>query len=274
VEKTHYLYFIGIIIIALISTYVLIFLPHGIPFPPLENSFYLFGLALDTTILIWTIGTFLIIRWFKTKKENPSLIIWGISFFLYSIIFVAHIFRALGFTIANENTSSFHFFAYRWEMIVWAAGIVYGLLKILVKRKKLQIIPSVIILVVGFSWFILGLFIIPWEYPIDSTMYLFLFTIWIPVCFTMAYIFFYYGYKMKRYGPKIISIGFLGVMITYMAWAPWHFSDVVYIYFIWYFLFLLSLTPTLFGFVLMAIEEKKIPIEEEKMSLEEEKIGT
>ena len=55
---------------------------------------------------------------------------------------------------------------------------------------------------------------------------------------------------------KVISIGFLGLMITYMAWAPWHFADVIYIYFIWYSLFVLSLTPILFGFIIMSVEER------------------
>jgi len=255
-EKTHYIFIIGLIIIALISIYVLVLLPHGAPILALEKTFFLFALALNAIILIWTIAGYLLFRWNKTKRKNPSLIIWSISFFIYSITFVAHIFRAFGIEAANENTSVFHFFAYRWGMIVWAAGILYGLLRILTENKKIQRIPSIITIVLGFSWLILGLFILPTENPIEFTMYLFLFTIWIPVCFTMAYIFFYYGYKVKQVGPKVISIGFLGLMITYMAWAPWHFADVIYIYFIWYSLFVLSLTPILFGFIIMSVEER------------------
>jgi hypothetical protein len=255
-EKVHTLYFIGLIIIGIISTYVLIILPRGISIPALQTTFFLFGLALNTIVLLWWIAGFLLYRWFKTGKRNPSLIIWSISFFLYSITFVAHLFRALGYSIANENLSVFHFFIYRWGMIVWAAGILYGLLKILTENKTHQLIPSVIILILGFTWLILGLFIIPSENPIEFTMYLFLHTIWIPVCFTMFYIFAYYGYKTKQNGPKLVALGFFGVMISYYGWAPWHFSDLIYIYFIWYFIFLLSLTPILIGFIVMAVEEK------------------
>ena len=255
-EKIHSLYFLGLIIIGIISTYILIILPRGISIPALETTFFLFGLALNTIILLWCIAGFLLYRWFKTGRINPSLIIWSISFFLYSITFVAHLFRALGYSIANENLSVFHFFMYRWGMIVWAAGILYGLLKILTENKTYQLIPSVVTLILGFAWLILGLFILPSKNPIEFTMYLFLNTIWIPVCFTMFYIFAYYGYKTQQNGPKLVALGFFGVMISYYGWAPWHFSDLVYIYFIWYFIFLLSLTPILIGFIVMAVEEK------------------
>ncbi|TFG27702.1 MAG: hypothetical protein EU532_06840 [Promethearchaeota archaeon] len=256
-EKIHSLYFLGLIIIGSISTYVLIILPRGISIPAVETTFFLFGLALNKIILLWWIAGFLLYRWVKTGKKNPSLIIWSISFFIYSITFVAHVFRALGFSIANENLSVFHFFMYRWGMIVWAAGILYGLLKILTENKTYQLIPSILTLIFGFLWLILGLFIIPSANPIETTMYLFLHTIWIPVCFTMFYIFAYYGYKTKQNGPKLVALGFFGIMISYHGWAPWHFTDLVYIYFIWYFIFLLSLTPVLIGFIVMALEEKQ-----------------
>ncbi|MFX1311165.1 MAG: hypothetical protein ACFFHD_00945 [Promethearchaeota archaeon] len=136
-EKTHLLYFAGLIIISIISIYVLIYLPHGFPIFILESSFFLFGLGLNSTILLWTIGGYLLIRWFKTNRNNSSLIIWSISFFIFSITFLAHIFRALGFCFANENLSPLHFFAWRWVMPCFSAGIFYGILIILTENRKL-----------------------------------------------------------------------------------------------------------------------------------------
>jgi len=256
-EKTHFFYIAGLIIISIISTYVLIHLPHGVPVLILESSFFLFGLGFNSTILLWTIGGYLLLRWFKTNRKNPSLIIWSISFFAYSLTFLAHIFRALGFPDANENLSPLHFFAWRWGMPCFAAGILYGILIILTDNKKLQTIPTFLTLGLGFLWLILGLFIIPSENPIEVTMYLFLHTIWIPICFTMSYVFAFYGYKAKEKGPKLVGLGFFILMVSYHGWAPWHFQDVVYLYFIWYFLFLLSLTPILIGFIVMTVEESK-----------------
>ncbi|MFX1461993.1 MAG: hypothetical protein ACFFBF_02995 [Promethearchaeota archaeon] len=255
-KKIHLIYIAGLIIISIISTYVLIALPHGAPITMLESSFFLFGLGFNSTILLWTIGGYLLFRWIRTNRKNPSLLIWSISFVVYSITFVAHIFRALGFSYANENLSVFHFFAWRWGMPCFSAGILYGILKILTENKKIQQIPSISVLILGFLCLLLGLFIIPSENPIEVTMYFFLHTIWIPICFTMAYIFAFYGYKSKEIGPKLVGLGFFLLMLSYHGWAPWHFQDVVYLYFIWYFLFLLSLTPILLGFVLMSVEER------------------
>lgn len=255
-EKAHLLYISGLIIISIISAYILIVLPHGVSVPELESNFFLFGLGLNSTILLWTISGYLLIRWIRTNKKNKPLLIWSISFLVYSITFIAHIFRSTGFPIANENLSVFHFFIWRWGMPCFSAGILYGILEILTDNKKLQQITSISVLILGFLWLILGLFIIPSENPIEVTMYLFLHTIWIPVCFTMAYIFAFYGYKAKEIGPKLVGLGFFVLMISYHGWAPWHFQDVIYLYFIWYFLFLLSLTPILLGFILMSFEER------------------
>ncbi|MGQ4874653.1 MAG: hypothetical protein ACP6IY_11345 [Promethearchaeia archaeon] len=254
--KNNILYFIGLLILGIVSAYIIIVQPHGAPFPLLQNTFFLFGLGLNTTILLWSIGLYLLTRWRKTGKENDSLFIWGFSFLIYSITFIAHIFRALGIEQANENFSVIHFFFYRYGMIIWASGIILGLLKIFFEKPIHYIAPSLAILIIGTIFFILGLFILPFDSPIESTMYLFLFIIWIPICFTMAYIFYLYGSKFEKKGPKITSLGFIGLMITYMAWAPFHFADVVYLYFVWYFLFMLSLIPILIGFIVLSLESE------------------
>ncbi len=255
-DKIHFLYIGGLAVISLISIYVLAVIPHGAPVPQLQSSFFLFGLAMNTCVLLWSIGIYLLHRWFKTGKKNPALLVWSLSFFIFSITFIAHLFRAFGIAAANENLSPAHFLLYRWGMAVFAGGMFYGILNILTDKKWLQITASVGISGVGLLWLILGLFVIPSENPIEFTMYLFLHTIWIPVCLTMSYVFFYYGHKSKKSGPKIISLGFLLLMISYFGWAPWHFAEVVYIYFIWYSFFIISLTPILLGFVVMTLEEQ------------------
>ena len=139
-------------------------------------------------------------------------------------------------------------------MIIWAGASLYGILRILVEDKKKQILPAVGAMVIGFLWFAYGLFVVG---DIEWMMYGFLFGIWVPICFTISYIFLVYGRKSNTTGPKILFLGYLGLTITYMAWAPWHFGDVVYFYFVWYFLFLLSLVPILIGFVLLARESEE-----------------
>ncbi|NHI91207.1 MAG: hypothetical protein EAX96_01805 [Candidatus Lokiarchaeota archaeon] len=252
-------YFIGIILIGILCILFLILQPHA-PAPeildPTKGNFYnlvTFGLGLDTTVLILTIASYLIYRWEVGGRSNTSLLIWGICFFFYSITFVAHIFRGLGFPLANENYSPFIFFLWRFGMILWAAGSLYGILRIFVENKRIQIILPMVVIGIGFAWFIYGLFIVA---DIEFMMYGFLFTIWIPICFSISYIFFMYGRKSGYTGPKLLFLGYLGLTITYMGWAPWHFADVIYFYFVWYFLFLLSLVPILIGFMLLSKESE------------------
>jgi hypothetical protein len=140
-------------------------------------------------------------------------------------------------------------------MILWAGASLYGILRILTENKKIQIIPPITAMGAGFLWFIYGLFVV--DIPIvaeriNQMMYGFLFGIWIPICFSISYIFLYYGRKAGVTGPKILFLGYLGLTITYMGWAPWHFSNVIYFYFVWYFLFLLSLVPILVGFMMLS----------------------
>ena len=253
-------YFIGMGIIIVLCVLVLTFRPQ-FPGPeilnPTAGNYYnlvTFGLGLDTTVIIFTIASYLIYRWHSGGRSNTSLLIWGISFFVYSVTFIAHIFRGLGFPLANENFSEELFFLYRFGMILWAGGSLYGILRILVDDKKLQIIPSLTVIGVGTLWFSYGLFIVR---DIEFMMYGFLFAIWIPICFSISYIFLVYGRKSGHSGPKILFIGYLGLTITYMAWAPWHFSAVVYFYFVWYFLFLLSLIPILVGFIVLSKETEE-----------------
>lgn len=260
--KDNILYFIGIGLIIALCIVVLLIKPHAsapdILNPALGNYYNLvtFGLGLDSTILIWLIASFLLYRWFKGGRSNTSLLVWSLGFLIYSVTFFAHILKGWGIPWANENASPGNFFLWRFGMILWAGGSLYGILRILVKDKKTQILPAIAVICLGFIWFIYGLFFSGDANPIEYTMYTFLFAIWIPICFSISYIFFLYGRRSKSSGPKILFSGYLGLTITYMGWAPWHFSEVIYFYFVWYFLFLLSLVPILIGFILLSKESE------------------
>ena len=125
--KNNIIYIIGMVILGIISAYILIVIPQGEEFAPLELTFHLFGLGLNTTTLILSIGFYLIYRWLKGGRKNTPQLVWGISWIFYSWTFIAHIFRALGFSWANENSSNLHFFVLRWVMVLFIAGTFYGI---------------------------------------------------------------------------------------------------------------------------------------------------
>ncbi|TFF90603.1 MAG: hypothetical protein EU548_02180 [Promethearchaeota archaeon] len=253
--KNNILYILGMVILAIFSAFILINFPKGAPFEPLEDTFYLFGLGLNSTILILSIGFYLLYRWLKGKRQNTPQLVWGICWVFYSWTFIIHIFRALGFYWANQTSIPAYFFLYRWVMVLFISGMYYGIATILTENKKLRIIPTILIFGIGISWFLIGLFV--FGSP-EFMMYGYLYCIWSPILFSIAYTFYLYGRNAKMRSPYLIALGFLGVGITYLAWAPWHFSDVIYLYFIWYFLFQLSLVPILLGFVLLTVESKKV----------------
>ncbi|TFG04650.1 MAG: hypothetical protein EU536_04125 [Promethearchaeota archaeon] len=257
--KEHIFFFIGIIVIAILCFLVLLLKPHATApeiLDPAIGPYNLvtFGLGFDTSIILLTIAFYLLNRWNKGGRTNTSLLVWSCGFFVYSSTFIAHIFRGIGFSWANENSSPEIFFLWRFGMIIWAGCSLFGILRILVEDKKTQIIPSLAVIGIGFSWFSYGLLIVR---DIEWTMYGFLFGIWIPICFSISYIFFIYGRKSKTTGPKVLFLGYLGLTITYMGWAPWHFPDVIYFYFVWYFWFLLSLIPILIGFIMFSKESEE-----------------
>lgn len=253
--KSHLFYFIGIGIIAILCIIVILIKPIAAAPEILNPSTYpthlvLFGLGLDSYIIILTIGCFLIYRWFKGGRSNSSLLVWSLGFFIYSITFFGHIFEGLDIAWADDTAPN-AFFLWRFGMILWAGASLFGILRILVDDKKKQILPSIAVVGIGFTWFSYGLFVVG---DIEWMMYGFLFGIWIPICFSISYIFLLYGRKSNTTGPKILFLGYLGLTITYMAWAPWHLSSF---YFVWYFLFLLSLVPILIGFILLARESEE-----------------
>ena len=106
-------------------------------------------------------------------------------------------------------------------------------------------IPAILMVAIGELWFVYRLIISP---DIETTMYGFLFGGFIPMAITIAYLFFTYGRDLKFSSAYMLSIGFFVMALSYMAWAPWHFPEVIYIYFIWFDIFNLSLGIIFAGF--------------------------
>jgi len=211
----------------------------------LKNNFPLFSLSLVAVILIISIGGFLLRRWKITGKENITTLIWALSFFVYVLTFIGLILKSLGVSWANTGIPLF-FFIYRQPMILFIAGIYYGIIRILTKSKFWRGYITTLIIISSYMWFIYGLFI---KGNIELTMHGFLSFIFIPVCFFVASLFYIYGNNEKLKPMKFLGLGFAFLGLTYMGWAPWH-KD--YFYFIMYTLFILSLVLILISFIYLS----------------------
>ena len=133
-------------------------------------------------------------------------------------------------------------------MILWVTGMLIGTMMLFTENKKFIYIPALIVFLAGEAWFFLQLVLFADANAIEQTMYGFLFGEFIPVSILIAYLFYTYGRDLKLSSAWLLAIGFSLLSLTYAAWAPWHFSGLLYIYFIWFDLFLVSLAFILAGF--------------------------
>ncbi len=248
--RKHLGFVILITITYILSTITVLTMPRGIEIPQLSTSYILFGPALSAFILLVAIGGYLVYRYLikpPPRKESLYQLIWGVSFLIYSITFVGMCLQSLGFDLANMD-EPFIFFLWRNPMILWVTGMLIGTMMLFTENKKFIYIPALIVFLAGEVWFFLQLVLIADANAIEQTMYGFLFGEFIPVSILIAYLFYTYGRNLKLSSAWVLAIGFSLLSLTYAAWAPWHFSDLIYIYFIWFDLFLVSLAFILAGF--------------------------
>ncbi len=251
--KRHFWFFLGLFILLAIGIASVYHKPKGPEFEPLEKTSQLFGLSIISLILIWGISFLLITRWLKKneaeRKETYYQIYWGIAFLAFSLVFV-------GLTLTSLNvTKESHpeiFFIFRQGMIFWVAAMWWGLSQILQTTKNIRVIPAFLVIILSEIWFLYGLFL---EEDIELTMYGFLTLVFVPMCFSLAYL--WYLYSKRRgdvFASRFLAGGHAWLGICYLAWAPWHFGELVYIYFVWYALFTLSLVAIFCGFLLLTQE--------------------
>ncbi len=265
IRRNHLPFVIIIIVVCLLSALTVLTTPRGFEIPQLSESYVLFGPSLSAFILLLAIGGYLVIRYISKhppRKESLYQLIWGVSFLLYSITFFGLCLQSLGIDIANMNEPNL-FFLWRNPMILWVTGMWIGTMMLFTEDKKVIYIPASIILLAGEAWFFLQLVLFVNVYSIEQTMYGFLFGEFIPVSILIAYLFYSYGKDLKLSSAWMLTIGFTLLAITYAAWAPWHFSGLMYIYFIWFDIFLVSLAFILSGFFALPKETlSKVIIEE------------
>ncbi|MEM4347710.1 MAG: hypothetical protein QW802_03900 [Candidatus Altiarchaeota archaeon] len=252
--KEHFTIFIIIFLIYALGVYLVSEKPLFQEVKELEKTGTLFGLSMNATIILLWISFYLLYRWNKTNRKNLTNFIWGISFLLYSIVFIGMMLEAFGVEWANSKRPEI-FFMFREFQILWAAGMYLGISKILTKSRILQFLPTILILILGYSWFYHGLLNVK---DIEYTMYGFLYGIWIPLCVFLGYLFFLYSKRSKLIAPKYIALGFIAIAFTYTYWAPWHLTKF---YLICFFTYILALIPLLIGFLLIPYESKAKGIE-------------
>ncbi|MBD3353774.1 MAG: hypothetical protein GF364_19995 [Candidatus Lokiarchaeota archaeon] len=243
----HKGFFITILVVSILDILVITFKPVIPAVDVLQNTYPLLTLSIQAVILSYTIGIYLFYRWFKTGRSNVSTLSWSLAFLIYGILFAGLVLQSFGFSWANMNDPTI-FFLYRHVMIIWTALMYYGVSHIITREQKWHYLPTLFILISGYIIFTFGLL---YAGDIELTMYIFLYSVWVPICVLVIYLFWLYGINSNTTSPKIISLGFVVLAITYLLWAPTHTS---FMYYIAYAFFVLSLVCILIGFVILPYE--------------------
>ena len=123
-------------------------------------------------------------------------------------------------------------------MIFWVAGMWIAITSLMAVDKLTQIIPALLIIIFGELWFFYGLINLQ---DIEFTMYGFLYWEFIPMALALAMLWYHYGKKSDLTSPYMIASGFTLFGLVYLAWAPWHFSEIKYMWYIWFNIYLVSL---------------------------------
>lgn len=245
--KNHLPFLVLLSVVLILSAVTVVVSPRGPEVPKLENTYQLFGPSIAAFVLLMSIGSYLSYRYYvKTPPRSDTLyqLIWGVSFMIFSLTFLGLCLQALGFDFADMNQPAI-FLVWRTPMIVWVAGMWIGTIQLFTENKLNIYLPAILILGLGLLWFVFGLLV---QENIEQTMYGFLFAEFIPMAIILAYLWFVYTKDTELTSPRILVIGFSLLAITYAAWAPWHFTDLVYLYFVWFNLFIVSLGFIFAGF--------------------------
>ena len=252
--------FVAEVFIFLVAVCIILTRPIGPKIPVLENTYALFGLSSLAMISLFFIGLHFLVQWFSYSRENSSYLLWGVGFIVYSILFFGMCPSALGIEWANMDVPAI-FFAFRQVMIIFLALVYLGVAaKIFPKNKIFVCITTTLILIGGYIAFIYGLLIAG---DVDMTMYLFTYLYIIPVAIFMAYVFYLFARYNSLISGKIISAAWIYYGFTYAFWAPFHVEEIMYLWYVMYAQFILSILLMLLGHILLPYELKIKKLEEE-----------
>ena len=267
----NHIYFVIVVALSLLLGIFFVF-NQDFQFTPLVEihnsySFSLFGLGIQSVFFLLLIAFYLLNRWKKSQYTNHSNLVFGLSFLVYSWLFIFIIFSAFKdpnnssiyiFNFADIDTNLTNFFISREAQIVWTARMLLRVLLQLTSNKKVQVIPPILVFVLTNAWFVFKLYVAPEQTAAETivaTMYVYLFICFIPVCLLIGYLFYTLGTNYKLLSPRVLGFGFYWLALTYVGWGLWRISGP-YMYIVMFFLFVIAIVVILIGFILIPWEQK------------------
>ncbi|MBN1159852.1 MAG: hypothetical protein JXA43_01280 [Candidatus Diapherotrites archaeon] len=193
---------ISLLLAMIISSFFLIPLfskpVYSLSFLPVYSDF----LFSATFLLLLFISLTLFLAW-REHRENVALLSWSFAFFLNSLPFIIAIFDY-----------SLTVISFRFVLVLWAAGLYYGISRILSKNICFATLPTISMIVVAGAWVVLD--VIAFELIFSAiSLWVFFHLLLTPVLAIITYSFYTYSLKSKYNFPKWLTVGFATLTAVY-----------------------------------------------------------
>ncbi|MHA2328406.1 MAG: hypothetical protein ACXACR_07785, partial [Candidatus Hodarchaeales archaeon] len=141
---------------------------------------------------------------------------------------------------------------WRTPMIIFVIGMWIGISSFFTDNPKINYIPALFIFVIGESWFFIGMVLLN---DIELAMYGFLYGAFIPMMFSLAYLWYRYNKDTDFSSTSLVALGFLLVGVIYSVWTPWHNESLNELYLIFFTLLNVAFVLIFRGFANFTKEE-------------------
>lgn len=212
----------------------------------LNISVIQFGFSLSSLFLLLSIGLFLLSHGYRP--------IWGMSFLIYAFSFLGLCLRALNFPFTDINNP---FILHLWllPLVFFISGMWIATSSLFDENKKITYLPALGILLLGESWFLIGLAIFR---DVELISFGISFGLFIPMLIGLGYIWYRFGRDSIFASPSFLAIGFSLMGLIHFLWSPWQTEILGQIYYILFTVYIISLVLLFVGFRVLTKDLNKI----------------
>ncbi|MHA2202729.1 MAG: hypothetical protein ACW991_03490, partial [Candidatus Hodarchaeales archaeon] len=152
--------------------------------------------------------------------------------------------RIFGLPLTDIN-NPFIFHIWLLPLVIFTSGVWIGTSKLLLEDRRVNYLPAFLILLIGESWFLIGLFVFK---DVTLTIFGLIYGLFIPVALFFAYSWYRLAKTSIFVSPWFLALGFLLMAVMYFLWNPWMSSDLDQLYSFFFTIFNVSLLIILGGF--------------------------
>jgi len=175
--------------------------------------------------------------------SNKYRTIWGLSFLVYAVTFLGLSLNAINSSFASLNDPLLSQF-WLLPLIILNCGLWIGTSSLFFENKKLIYLPSLLIFVLGNSWFLFGSIVLK---NMELTISIYSLGLFVPVVLGAAFIWYHFGKDTQYVSPWFLAIGFGLFGVIHIFWNPWYTAVLGPMFYPIFILYIVSLGLILTG---------------------------